>query len=250
MNHQPSDCNASRLDQLNIDAGALLATVEREGSLCGRFLFLNLASCAIATLGLLLNSSAVVIGAMLVAPLLSPIVRLGFALPRNDLFGALRSLSTAAVGAVTALAVSILIIRLAPAMAPTAEIMARTQPNLLDLLVAVISGLAGGYAVIRGLNGVFAGVAIATALMPPLASCGYGLAWGDMAIAQGAALLFVANLTAIALGVAAVAAWAGLYAPRLLPVKALAAMAVLAALAIPMTHTMYAHIEQQQRIQQ
>lgn len=232
MNHH--DFDTVRLNALNVDAESILATVERDGTLNGRFLFLTLSSCLIATLGVLLNSPAVVIGSMLVAPLLGPIIRMGFAFVREDLAGTLRALVTASIGIAVALIAAILIIHLSPDHGPTAEILSRTRPGLLDFLVAICAGPAVGYAVIRGQSAVFAGVAIATALMPPIAVCGYGLASGDFAIAQGAALLLLANVAGLAAGVGATAVWYGMYATRLLPLKMLAATAMLSAVAVPL----------------
>ena len=197
-----------------IDRRAVLAGVERDGTMTAGFLLLVATSCAVATLGLLQNSAAVVIGSMLLAPLLGPILRFGFALPRLDGNAMLRGLGNTLAGAAAALAVAMLVVHLSPAAAPTAEILARTQPNLMDLLVALFAGLAGGYAVIRGLSGTFAGFAIATALMPPLATIGFGLARGDAAIALGAGGLFLINFAGIAASAAVMAAWHGLHAPR------------------------------------
>lgn len=229
--------DTARLHALNVDAGAILATVERDGTLNGRFLFLTLSSCIIATFGVLLNSPAVVIGSMLVAPLLGPIIRMGFAFVNEDLVGAMRALGTAVIGIALALAAAVLIIHLSPAHGPTAEILSRTRPSLLDFLVAICAGPAVGYAVVRGQNAVFTGVAIATALMPPIAVCGYGLAWGNFAIAQGAALLLLANVAGLAAGVGAVAVWYGMYATRLLPLKMLVVAAMLTIVAIPLVLT-------------
>ena len=89
-----------------------------------------------------------------------------------------RSLTALAIGAVAAVAFTALIVLASPLKAPTAEILARTRPNLFDLLVALFAALAGTFAIIRGRGETIVGVAIATALMPPLAVVGYGLATG------------------------------------------------------------------------
>src|SRR3546814_18208634 len=91
-----------------------------------------------------------------------------------------------------------LIIALSPIQDVTAELRARTQPTLLDLGVAVVGGVAGVYAIMRKLSGVMVGVAIATALVPPLSTIGFGLATGRADFALGAALLFLTNTLAIA----------------------------------------------------
>ncbi|HXZ67869.1 MAG TPA: DUF389 domain-containing protein, partial [Alphaproteobacteria bacterium] len=170
---------------------------------------MTLMSCAIATLGLLLSSPAVVIGAMLISPLMGPIVQLGMSLGILDYRALRSSLISISVGAGLALAASAGIVALSPLTQATPEILARTQPNLFDLLVAIFSGLAGGYAVVTQKGGTIVGVAIATALMPPLCVTGYGIATGSFAIASGAGFLFMTNLLAIALSVTLVAKWYG-----------------------------------------
>lgn len=207
------------------------------GSLTPAFVFLVVISCAIATLGLLLNSVAVIIGAMLVAPLMGPIVSLGFAVASTDIKLGIQAAKALLIGIVMALVTSYTIVKLSPFIAPTTEILARTQPNLFDLLVAVLSGLAGGYAIVRREIGTVAGVAIATALMPPLATAGYGLATGNQAIFNGAFLLFLVNMVAISFSATSMAIWYGfgsLHAPRELVWKTLFGLLLMALLSIPL----------------
>jgi uncharacterized hydrophobic protein (TIGR00271 family) len=225
--------NTARLDAKNVDASAILNAINRDGSLNGQFLFLTISSCIIATIGILLNSTAVVIGSMLVAPLLGPIIRMGFAFVSQDLAGALRALGTTIVGILVALITAVVIIHLSPDSEPTAEILSRIQPNFLDFLVAICAGPAVGYSVIRGQNTVFIGVAIATALMPPIAVCGYGLAWGNLTIAEGAGLLLLANIAGLTAGIVASAIWYGMYTTYQLPAKLLAMTAMLTTVSIP-----------------
>jgi uncharacterized hydrophobic protein (TIGR00271 family) len=167
-----------RAHLIGVDRKEAHAYVLSIGSLTPAFVFLVVISCAIATLGLLLNSVAVIIGAMLVAPLMGPIISLGFAVASTDIKHGIQAAQALLIGILMALGTSYVIVKLSPFIAPTTEILARTQPNLFDLLVAVLSGLAGGYAIVRREIGTVAGVAIATALMPPLATAGYGLASG------------------------------------------------------------------------
>lgn len=145
----------------------------------------------------------------------------------------MRALGTAGLGIAAALAAAVVIIHLSPEQVPTAEILARTCPTLLGFLVAICAGPAVGYVVIRGKISVFTGIAIATALMPPIAVCGYGLAWGSLAIAQGAALLLLANVVGLATGVAATAVWYGMYTTRLLPLKIIAVTAMMTVVTMP-----------------
>lgn len=175
--------------------------VHEEGGLSGRYFFMTVMSCGIAILGLLLSSPAVIIGAMLISPLMSPIMLMGFSLSILDLKALRESIVSLAVGTGLALATSFLIVFLSPLTDVTPEILARTRPNFFDLLVAVFSGLAGGYAVIHRKGETIVGVAIATALMPPLAVVGYGLATAQFQLAGGAFFLYMTNLLAIALSV-------------------------------------------------
>jgi uncharacterized hydrophobic protein (TIGR00271 family) len=187
------------------DRVAVLTHVDEGGRLGPRYAFMTLLSAGIAMLGLLQGSGAVIIGAMLISPLMGPIVEMGMALATFD-FRTLRdSLRTMAVGVALALAISFAIVAISPLQEPTPEILSRTEPTLFDLLVAVFSGLAGAYATVTRKGETIVGVAIATALMPPLAVCGYGIAVGNMHIAGGAGFLFMTNLLAIALSVTIVA---------------------------------------------
>jgi uncharacterized hydrophobic protein (TIGR00271 family) len=179
----------------------VIEQVRADGQLSGRYIFMAVMSCGIAILGLLLSSPAVVIGAMLISPLMGPIMLMGFSLTILDVPAMRRAVFSMACGVVAALTISFLIVKLSPLTEVTPEILARTRPNLFDLLVAIFSGLAGGYAVIQRQGATIVGVAIATALMPPLAVTGFGLAVGSMAIAGGSFFLFMTNLLAIALSV-------------------------------------------------
>ena len=167
----------------------------------GRYLIMTGISAAIAILGLMLSSPAVVIGAMLMSPMMGPIVALGFSLALLDFSEMNRALRALALGFGLALIVAVVLTVLSPLKEPTAEILARTRPNFFDLLIAVFSGIAGAYAVIKQRGETIIGVAIATALMPPVATVGFGLGTGDMGIAGGAFFLFMTNLLAIALSV-------------------------------------------------
>lgn len=183
----------------------ILASVARDARLDRKFLLLILLSAAIATLGLLQNSAAVVIGAMLVSPLMGPIMGMGFGLATIDSTLIKRALTTLGAGMVVAILVAMLIVWMSPIQDVTSEIRGRTQPNLLDLGVAFVGGIAGGYAIMRKMSGVMVGVAIATALVPPLSTVGFGLATGRMDFAWGAMLLFLTNTLAIGLSATAIA---------------------------------------------
>jgi len=192
-----------------IDHRGILDQVEQDANFSFNFCFMIVVAGGIATIGLLLNSPAVIIGAMLISPLMGPIVGSGMAIATLDFDLARKSLRALALGTAAAVAFTSLIVLLSPVKELTPELLARTRPNLFDLVVAILSGAAGGYALIRGRGGAIVGVAIATALMPPLATIGYGLVTERWPVARGALLLFFTNMAAISLSVAAVAEWYG-----------------------------------------
>jgi uncharacterized hydrophobic protein (TIGR00271 family) len=163
------------------------------------FFVLVATSTVIATFGLLLNSPAVVIGAMLVAPLMTPIFSLSVALIRVGRARLLRrSLTSELYGVGLAILVALLIGLLVPEPDLTGEILARTRPTLFDLAVALAAGLAGAFALVREeLSPALPGVAVAVALLPPLAVVGIGLSMRRLDVAGGALVLFLANFVAI-----------------------------------------------------
>jgi len=184
---------------LSVDKVEVIARRRAECQLTARYLLMITMSAGIAILGLLLSSPAVVIGAMLLSPLMDPIMGIGFALAVGDFKWLRQSARNLAIGAVFAVAFCALVVLASPIQTITSEIAARTRPSLFDLLVAIFSAVAGAYAMIRGREGTIVGVAIATALMPPLAVVGFGLATWNWTVFSGALLLFVTNLAAIAL---------------------------------------------------
>ena len=166
-----------------------------------------LLAAGIATLGLVLNSPAVIIGAMLISPLMGSILASGLALAVGDVILVLRATINLILSCGLAIAFAILLVSLLPFKEMTSEIMARTQPNLLDLMVALFSGAVGSVAICQEQKGVatsLPGVAIAVALMPPLCVVGYGLGLvfsvansNGLQVAMGGGLLFFTNLVAI-----------------------------------------------------
>lgn len=193
----------------SVDHPVVVERIIDESGWTPRYIFMTLMSAGIAVLGLLLSSPAVVIGAMLISPLMGPILGFGFSLAMFDFAEMRRSVAALALGSVAAVAFTALIVLASPLKAPTAEILARTRPNLFDLLVALFAALAGTFAIIRGRGETIVGVAIATALMPPLAVVGYGLATWNMAVLGGSIALFVTNFVTIALAAAVLARFYG-----------------------------------------
>ena len=161
------------------------------------FILIALASM-IAGLGLIINSPAVVIGAMLVAPLMSPMVGTGLAIVLGDTRFLRLSLGAVLRGVLLAIVVGMLAGLLHWNEPLTAELLARTQPTLLDLAIAIFSGMAGAYALSHSdAAGALPGVAIAAALVPPLATVGITLTNGFYSQSLGALLLFTTNFVAI-----------------------------------------------------
>ncbi len=166
-------------------------------------------SAAIATLGLVLNSPAVIIGAMLISPLMGMILANGLAFAAGDLILAIRALTNLALSCLMAIAFAFLLVSILPFKELTPEIAARIKPNVLDLVIALFSGALGSIATCKEAKGVVTsipGVAIAVALMPPLCVVGYGIGVtvslnlpDGLKIARGGGLLFLTNLTAITL---------------------------------------------------
>jgi uncharacterized hydrophobic protein (TIGR00271 family) len=159
-------------------------------------------SIGIATLGLIISSPAVVIGAMLISPLMGPIVASGLALALGDFYLGIKSLISLALSILGSVLLSALITWILPFRTPTPEILARIQPTLLDLAVAILSGAAGVVVVCRGGEGggvtALPGVAVAVSLMPPLGVVGFGIGIGwEWTIISGGGLLFLTNLVAI-----------------------------------------------------
>ena len=157
----------------------------------GANLWILILAIFIASLGLNVNSTAVIIGAMLISPLMGPIIGMGLAIGTADL----NYLITTILSVVTAT----IYFFLSPITEAQSEILARTSPTLYDVLIALCGGAAGILAVAtKGKNNVIPGVAIATALMPPLCTAGYGLAMGNISYFLGAFYLYFINTVFIA----------------------------------------------------
>lgn len=175
------------------------------------FNWLIMMSAGLASLGLMLNSVAVIIGAMLVAPLMSPLGALAIGLAVGDLSMTRRATLTLLQGVVLALLISITMGLLLPINTPTDEMLSRQTPTLLDAAVALVSGLVAAFALARKeIPVALAGVAIAAALMPPVCTIGLGIAFGNMRLASGATLLFVTNITFIVASENVIFLWMGM----------------------------------------
>lgn len=181
----------------------LFMTLRENARVSEYYVILMVLSTLLATIGLFANSTPVIIGAMILAPLMGPIVSLSMGVLRQQddlLIDSGRSLG---LGIGVALACATLLTWITPLHSVNTEIAARLSPTLLDLGVAVVSGVAGAYAHARAeIARSLAGVAIAVALVPPLSVAGIGIGWGDWHVFWGAFLLFLTNLVGIVLAAA------------------------------------------------
>jgi uncharacterized hydrophobic protein (TIGR00271 family) len=205
-----------------------------QATLSRNYMVLTIASCVIATLGLVENSVAVIIGAMIVAPLIGPIQAFAYAALDGDLRLVRRCLTTAVVGALTAIGASAALGAVIALPSYGSEVLARTRPNLLDLGIAVAAGGIAGFAKVRpAIGNAIAGTAIAVALMPPLCVVGLALAGAHWSWAEGAALLFGTNFLGIALACMSVYVLAGEVVGRN-RIALLTTVAVTSALIVPL----------------
>ncbi|WP_395049210.1 TIGR00341 family protein [Flavobacterium sp.] len=176
------------------DKKKVLENVISNISFKGSNLWILACAIVIASVGLNMNSTAVIIGAMLISPLMGPILGAGFSLGIFDFELFKKSLKSLAIATIVSLLVSTIYFYLSPFKEPQSELLARTSPNIYDILIAFFGGLVGVIAVTRVEKGnPIPGVAIATALMPPLCTAGYGLAIGNLKFFFGAIFLYTIN---------------------------------------------------------
>lgn len=171
-----------------------------EGYLSKNFLILTVSSCLIASFGLLSNSTAVIIGAMLVAPLMLPLRALAFGALEGDPDLFRRSLVALITATLISFTLAVIVGKLSGFQEFDSEVLARTRPNLIDLGIAVVAGGLSGFSKVqKGINDAVAGTAIAVALMPPLCVIGLTFSQGLFVLSQGALLLYLTNLLGIVL---------------------------------------------------
>lgn len=210
------------LSKLSIDFIALLST-----------------STIIATFGLFQSSAAVIIGAMIIAPLMRPLVGLALAILTSDLLLLRRAALTVLCGTITGVSIAAGLALVLHQIELTPEILARTKPTLLDLGIAFFAGAIGAYCQTkRDLADSLAGVAIAVALVPPLSVVGVGLALGQTELWQGAALLYLTNLVGITIAGALVFFVMGYATLKVAKHGLLVSCAVLALLVVPLGFSM------------
>ncbi|MEP6673749.1 MAG: DUF389 domain-containing protein [Ferruginibacter sp.] len=176
------------------DRKKTLDSVKGNISFTGANLWILACAILVASVGLNVNSTAVIIGAMLISPLMGPIVASGFALGMYDFDLLKKSLRNLFIATIAGLLVSFIYFFISPFKEVQSELLARTAPNIYDILIAFFGGLVGVIAVTRVEKGnPIPGVAIATALMPPLCTAGFGLAIGNFKFFLGAIFLYGIN---------------------------------------------------------
>ena len=176
------------------DKAKTLESVKKNIDFKGANLWILACAIMVASVGLNVNSTAVIIGAMLISPLMGPIVGAGFALGIYDFTLLKKSLKNLLNATLVSLTVSTVYFFLTPFKDVQSELLARTSPNIYDILIAFFGGIVGVIAVTRAEKGnPIPGVAIATALMPPLCTAGYGLATAQWAYFFGAFYLYSIN---------------------------------------------------------
>jgi uncharacterized hydrophobic protein (TIGR00271 family) len=192
--------NKFRLLEEKEDYVAVVDQLEKGVVFKGTNLWVLIFAIFVASLGLNVNSTAVIIGAMLISPLMGPIMGLGLGLGINDIDLLKKAGTNFLVATGVALATSTFFFSISPINNAHSEILARISPNIYDVLIALFGGLAGMLATSSKNKGnVIPGVAIATALMPPLCTAGYGLATLQFQFFFGAFYLFIINTVFIAI---------------------------------------------------
>ena len=182
------------------DEKTILDKVEGSIDFQGAQLWVLIFAIFIASLGLNVNSTAVIIGAMLISPLMGPIIGMGLAVGISDISLLKRSATNFLVATVISVITATIYFAITPLDEAQSELLARTSPSLYDVLIALLGGAAGFIALTtKGKGNVIPGVAIATALMPPLCTAGYGLAVGNLSYFLGAFYLFFINTVFIGL---------------------------------------------------
>jgi len=192
---QPPKRKALLLERASRDE--ILSVLERSGKLSGNYVLLIILSAILASLGLLANNIVIILGSTLLSPLMGPITStaIGTVISERQMFK--NGVKAELVGIGIAVLVGFFFAKIFPGAAPTAEILATTQPTIADLLLAIVSGIAAAVCLTGGIEAALVGVAIAASLMPPAASVGIGFGLGNPAISLGSALLLLINIFSI-----------------------------------------------------
>ena len=236
-----------------IDHAELLQDLRHGSRWNANFIAMLSLASAIATLGLMQNSPAVVIGSMLLAPMMTPMIGAGLALAQANWSLARLCAKSIALGFLLTLAVSYVVGEVAPARETLSpEVLSRGSPNVLDLMIALFAAIAATIAMARpGIAGAVAGVAIATALVPPICAIGISLSLEKFQNALGALILFSTNLVAIVIASSFTFSLLGIVTKRslkrhrrLVGAMRLGLVVLLAILAAPLTMALYSQLDE------
>lgn len=169
--------------------------IDEASSISGTNLWILIMAILVASIGLNMNSTAVIIGAMLISPLMGGIISIGYGFAMNDMNHIKKSIINFGIQVFISVFVSTIYFMLTPLTEVTSELIARTEPTIWDVLIAIFAGIAGLIGLTRRdrISNIVPGTAIATALMPPLSTLGYGIAMGNLQFIFGAAYLFFIN---------------------------------------------------------
>lgn len=230
---------------------SVIKDIVQETDLSGHYFVMLTLANLIALSGLITNSAPVIIGAMLISPLMGPLLSFGFAFITGDRTVWRRSIRKISLSVAVTLVIAALAAILSPLKEITPEILSRTRPNLYDLVIAFLSGIAGSAALCTRRNylTIVPGVAIATAVIPPLSVAGFGAGIGNFAVVSGGFLLFFTNFVAIVIATCTVFFVYG-FRPRMvteMDVRQLRKRfaflsAVLVVISIPLVYTLHASI--------
>lgn len=184
-------------NQATVTREALHTQLSAQGKLDGHFLMLVFLSTIVAAIGLIENNVAVIIGAMVIAPLLGPNLALSLSTTLGQLDGIISALKTLSIGILFALGLSVLLGLFYPNITLTPEILSRTSVGLDGLALALASGAAAALSITTGVSSVLVGVMVAVALLPPTVALGICIGLEAFNEAKGAALLLIANIASV-----------------------------------------------------
>ncbi len=228
---------------------SLFSNLREEGKLNSVFIVLLILSTMIATFGLFINSASVVIGAMLLAPLMQPIVSLSMGVLRQDSSLEINGAKSIFWGVLAVLLTAAILALFTPIELLTSEMAGRLSPTILDLYIAIVSGVAAAYVKSNEkILSSLAGVAIAVALVPPIAVAGIGLGWGDWHMFMMAFLLFITNLVGIVIAASTTFMVLG-YSPLHVAKKGILTWALIVALVSIPLYNAFTQIEEDLKTQ-
>jgi uncharacterized hydrophobic protein (TIGR00341 family) len=193
----PYEKNETSNSNATISREALLSQLKTQGKLDSHYMMLVFLSTIVAAIGLIENNVAVIIGAMVIAPLLGPNLALSLSTTLGQVNGILNALRTLVVGILFALSISIVLSLFYPNLVLTPELLTRTTVGLDGLALALASGAAAALSITTGVSSVLVGVMVAVALLPPTVTLGICLGIGSYPEAKGAALLLIANIASV-----------------------------------------------------